>query len=370
MKNWTDHGKKLLVPLIMAAMLLGLLVSCTSGAELSAALGGSDQSTQQEADTTATVSTLEDRLVQASTDVRSSVVSIRTGQGEGSGLIYDSSGLILTNSHVVQDAEKIIATLPNGEHFEGEVLASSQEFELAVVKIDGDDLPAAPLGDSSALEPGQFAIAIGNPYGYDYTVTTGVISAVGRAVSLGEGSYTQPMIQTDAAINPGNSGGPLIDLNGNVVGITTSIAAPQGYPAQGLGFAIPVDTVKRIAPQLVEYGKVIDSGQPYLGVMLSDLPESAFSQYDWFGQPQSKTDYGTDHGALVREVEQGSPAAEAGIEADDVIVSFDGHEIYTLDEFMQYIVDNSPGEEVTLELVRDGEKTEISLALGEAPVRE
>lgn len=370
MKSWLHHRENVLIPLIIGVLLLGLVVSCTPSMDSSAALGDATQSGQTTSETSSSVSTVEDKLVQVSNKVEDSVVSIRTDQGEGSGVIYDSSGLILTNSHVVQNAREITVTLSDGQHFEGKVAASSQEFDLAVVEVEGNKLPVAPLGNSSSLEPGQFIIAIGNPYGYDHTVTTGVISATNRAISLSEGAYSQPMIQTDAAINPGSSGGPLIDLNGNVVGITTVIAAPQGYPAQGLGFAIPIDTAKRIVPQLMQNGKIIHSGQPYLGLMLSDLPSDTATQSYWFKQPQPQTDYGVDHGALVREVVQGSPAAQAGIKANDVITSFDGHEVYALDELMQYIVEKSPGEEVSLELVCDGKKVDISLTLGEAPVQE
>ncbi|MFP3975044.1 MAG: S1C family serine protease [Chloroflexota bacterium] len=375
MKELLQRKRNILIPLVVGVMLLSLIVSCTSGAKLSAAIEGITDSGQTASETTtnisttADVSTLGDKLVQVSNEAGDSVVSIRTNRGEGSGVIYDSSGLILTNSHVVQDAEEITVTLSDGQHFQGEVSASSEEFDLAAVKVDGNNLPAAPLGNSSSIKSGQFVIAIGNPYGYDHTVTTGVISAVNRAISLGQGSYSQPMIQTDAAINPGNSGGPLIDLNGNVVGITTVMAAPQGYPAQGLGFAIPIDTAKRIIPQLMEHGKVVNSGQAYLGLTLSDLATQSATQGYFFRQPQPQ-DYGVDHGALVREVVQGSPAAQGGIKANDVIVSFDGHEVYTLDELMQYIVEKSPGQKVSLELVRDGERVDLSLTLGEMPVQQ
>src|SRR5205085_5532202 len=138
-------------------------------------------------------------------------------------------------------------------------------FDVAVVKIDGSNLPTAPLGNASNLQVGDPVVTIGNPFGFDHTLTTGVVSALNRPVSEGQGSYNQPMIQTDAAINPGNSGGPLLDLNGQVEGITTLVAAPQGIPAQGLGFAVPVNTAKRIADQLVQQGKVTHSGQPFLG---------------------------------------------------------------------------------------------------------
>src|SRR5262249_5275168 len=153
--------------------------------------------------------------------------------------------------HVIDGARTITVGLLDGRRITAKVLGQDSGFDLAVLKIDGQNLPTANLGDSSNLKPGQFAIAIGNPYGFNYSVTEGIVSAVNRPVSESQDTYNQPMIQTDAAINPGNSGGPLLDLDGNVIGINTLIAAPEGVAAQGLGFAIPINTAKRIAPQLV-----------------------------------------------------------------------------------------------------------------------
>src|SRR5579871_4758009 len=200
------------------------------------------------------------------------VVSIRSDQGLGSGVIYDPSGLILTNAHVVEGATEIVVGLVDGRHFPGQALGIDDGFDLAVVRITGQNLPSAPLGDSSTLQVGQFVVAIGNPYGFDHTVTTGVISALNRPIAEGQGSYDQPMIQTDAAVNPGNSGGPLLDLQGNVVGITTLIATSDfGIPAPGLGFAVPVNTAKRVAPQLIQSGQLVHSGLPYLGGSYSSV---------------------------------------------------------------------------------------------------
>src|SRR5262245_41394400 len=199
------------------------------------------------------------------------VVSVRTNEGLGSGVLYDPSGLILTNAHVVDGAQSITIALVDGRHFSGKVVGADTGVDVAVIDIDGQNLPTATLGNSAQLVVGQDVVAIGNPFGLDHTLTTGVISALNRPVSEGAGSYNQPMVQTDAPINPGNSGGPLLDLNGQVIGITTLVAAPTGVPAQGLGFAVPVDTAHRIADQLVQQGKVTRSGMPYLGVSLSDI---------------------------------------------------------------------------------------------------
>ncbi len=313
------------------------------------------------------------------------VVSVRTNQGLGSGVIYDSNGYILTNGHVVEGAQSITIGLVDGRHFSGKVVGSDGGFDVAVIKIDGSNLPSAPLGNSSALQVGQDVVAIGNPFGFDHTLTTGVVSALNRPVSEGQGSYNQPMVQTDAAINPGNSGGPLLDLNGQVVGITTLVAAPQGFPAQGLGFAVPVDTAKRIADQLVQSGKVTSSGQPFLGVALSDInrpdavpgqPNTPFPGVPGNGRrggggavPRPTPPSGVDHGALVGDVSAGSAAATAGVQTGDVVVSFDGFDIYNPDELLQRLVVHKPGDQVNATVVRNGQNMNLSITIGEAPVQ-
>ena len=260
---------------------------------------------------------------------------MRTDQGLGSGVVYDASGLILTNAHVVEDAQSITIGMVDGRHFSGTVVGADTGFDVAVIKIDGSNLPTATLGDSASLQVGDAVVAIGNPFGFDHTLTTGVVSALNRPVSEGQGSYNQPMIQTDAAINPGNSGGPLLDMNGQVIGITTLVAAPQGIPAQGLGFAVPVDTAKRIADQLVQSGKVTHSGQPFLGVAsatsidpiatpasrasqlcpgLPGIPGAAGRTPRPAAAPRPTAPSGVDHGALVGDVQAGGPAATAGLQ--------------------------------------------------------
>jgi S1-C subfamily serine protease len=312
------------------------------------------------------------------------VVSVRTNQGLGSGVLYDASGLILTNAHVVEGAQSITIGLVDGRHFSGKVVGSDTGFDVAVIKVDGSNLPVAPLGSNSSLQVGQDVVAIGNPFGFDHTLTTGVVSALNRPVSEGQGSYNQPMVQTDAAINPGNSGGPLLDLNGQVIGITTLVAAPQGFPAQGLGFAVPVDTARRIADQLVQQGKVTRSGMPYLGVTLSDinrpdavpgLPNTPFPGLPGGRRggagavPRPTPPAGVDHGALVGDVSPGSAAAQAGVQASDVIVNFDGFDVYNPDELLQRLVTHKPGDQVNLSVIRGGQATNLSLTIGEAPVQ-
>lgn len=317
-----------------------------------------------------TTSTLQAAMIAVARDVGPAVVSIRTDQGLGSGVIYDSSGLVLTNNHVVDGATSITVGLSDGRHFDGKVLGQDPGFDLAVVKIDGQALPAAPLGSSASLQAGEFVVAIGNPYGFDHTVTTGVVSAVNRPVSEGQGSYNQPMLQTDAAINPGNSGGPLVDLQGNVVGITTLVAAPQGFPAQGLGFAVPVDTAKRIAPQLATDGHVSHSGQPYLGVSLGNVvgPDS-LPGYPGVPQraPRPTAPAGVTHGAVVGQVAPNGPAAQAGLQTGDAITSFGGKDVYNADELLQNLVLHQPGDQVQIGVTRSGQVITLTLTLGEAP---
>jgi S1-C subfamily serine protease len=316
------------------------------------------------------------------------VVSVRTDQGLGSGVIYDGSGLILTNAHVVQDAGSITIGLVDGRHFAGKIVGADTGFDVAVIKIDGANLPSAPLGDQGDVQVGDAVVAIGNPYGFDHTLTTGVVSALNRPVSEGQGSYNQPMIQTDAAINPGNSGGPLLDISGRVIGITTLVAAPQGFPASGIGFAVPVDTAERIAAQLVQSGSVTHSGQPYLGVSLADInrpdttpgfpnmPGTPFSpgapggrrgQQPGAQRPQAPA--GIDHGALVGNVQANSAAAQAGVQNNDVITSFDNFDIYNPDELLQRLVVHKPGDQIPLTVFRNGQSMNLSITLGEAPVQ-
>jgi S1-C subfamily serine protease len=316
-------------------------------------------------------------------NVGPAVVSVRTDQGLGSGVIYDATGLILTNAHVVQGAQSLTIGLIDGRHFSGKVVGADTGFDIAVIKIDGSNLPTAPLGSSASLQVGQPVVAIGNSYGFDHTLTTGVVSALNRPVSEGQGSYNQPMIQTDAAINPGNSGGPLLDLNGQVVGITTLVAAPQGFPAQGLGFAVPVDTARRIGDQLAQSGTVTHSGMPFLGVSLSDInrPDTVpylpgqpglpgFPGRGQRGQaPAPQPPAGVDHGALVNQVQPKSASAQAGLQVGDVITSFDGIDIYNPDELLQRLVLHKPGDQVPLSVVRNGQTVTLTVTIGEAPAQ-
>jgi serine protease Do len=373
----------------MAAIGLAAVVAVGSGVRVGFDLpraGAQQTSTNGSAATTSAGPPAAGSVAAVAQTVGPAVVSVRTDQGLGSGVIYDASGLILTNAHVVDGAHSITIGMVDGRHFPGTVVGADTGFDVAVIKVDGTNLPTATLGDSANMQVGDAVVAIGNPFGFDHTLTTGVVSALNRPISEGQGSYNQPMIQTDAAINPGNSGGPLLDLNGQVMGITTLVAAPQGIPAQGLGFAVPVDTVKRIAEQLVQSGRVTHSGQPYLGVALSDinrpdttpgfpvqppipglpgLPGGRRGPQPAAPSPPS----GVDHGALVTDVQADGAAAQAGIQTGDVIVNFDAYDIYNPDELLQRLVLHKPGDQVPLTVIRAGQSTNLSLTIGEAPVQ-
>lgn len=368
-RRWPRGGCLALAAGLIGLALLLLVVGSAGIALGRTLLPGAPASA---AATPSNAAAFQDSLIAVSKQVGPAVVSIQTDQGLGSGVIYDASGLVLTNAHVVDGANSITVGLADGRHFAGRVLGADPGFDLAVVKIDGQSLPTALLGNSGALQTGQLVVAIGNPYGFDHTLTNGIVSALNRPVSEGQGSYTQPMIQTDAAINPGNSGGPLVDLQGNVVGITTLVAAPQGFPAQGLGFAIPIDTAKRIVPQLASSGRIAHSGLPFLGVRLGDLgnPSSNSAPFPYRRQPQRPgTSAGVNRGALINRVEANSPTAQAGLQADDVVTSFDGKDVYSADDFLQYLALHQPGDQIHPGIVRGGQPQTVTVTLGEAPAQ-
>ncbi|WP_017873258.1 Do family serine endopeptidase [Candidatus Caldatribacterium saccharofermentans] len=270
-------------------------------------------------------------------------------RGIGTGFVFRSDGYILTNEHVIRGANEIKVTFIDGKEYEGKVVGADSLTDIAVVKIDADNLPTIPLGDSDKARVGEFVIAIGNPYGLSHTVTVGVLSAKGRPISAGDsGREYENFLQTDAAINPGNSGGPLLNLRGEVIGINTAILP---Y-AQGIGFAIPINMAKSILEQLIEKGKVV---RAWLGVYIQDLtPELAQK----FGLSEAK-------GALVADISRGSPAEEAGLKRGDIILKVDGKEVLTVSSLQQEIRSRRPGERVRLEVWRDGKRIILEATLGE-----
>jgi Do/DeqQ family serine protease len=267
----------------------------------------------------------------------------------GSGVIIDKRGLVLTNFHVIKGADEITVRLNDKREYRGKVLGTDPKTDLAVLRFDPDhELPVAALGDSDALRVGEWAIAIGNPFGLDQTVTVGVISATGRS-DVGVATY-ENFIQTDASINPGNSGGPLLNLKGEVIGVNTAIVAT----GQGIGFAIPINMVRRVVDQLVEKGKVV---RGWLGVALQPL------------SPELAQTYGlTDTtGALVASTVPGSPAAAAGLQQGDVILTYEKTAVADYHQLQRLVAESRVGTSVTLEVFRKKQKVKVSLKVAEVP---
>ncbi len=279
--------------------------------------------------------------------------SSRVERGIGSGFILDSKGLILTNAHVIDGADSVTVTLKDGRTLTGKVLGEDRVTDVAVVKIDADNLPTIKLGNSDQLQPGEWAIAIGNPLGLDNTVTAGIISATGRSsAQVGVPDQRASFIQTDAAINPGNSGGPLLNQQGDVIGINTAIRAN----AQGLGFAIPINTAKRIADQLIATGRV---DHAYLGVQMVTLTPELKQNLN--SDPNSPLTVQDDRGVLVVRVVPNSPAAKAGVRAGDVLSKI-GQQAVTSSEQVQQIVEATTiGDDLPLELRRNGNVVTVAV---------
>lgn len=271
-------------------------------------------------------------------------------KGAGSGFIIRSDGYILTNEHVVRDAQTLKVTLFGGKKYDGRVVGTDPQTDLAVVKIDGKNLPAVEMGDSSKLEPGEWVVAIGNPYGFHDTVTAGIISALGR--SLEDPNKSGNLIQTDAAINPGNSGGPLVDLNGKVIGINEAIIAN----AQGLGFAIPINLAKNIADELIKKGKVERPASPWLGVGLVEINERIA---EYYGLPNQE-------GAII-QVFPGSPAAKAGLIDGDIIKEVNRKKVKTPQDVVDLIKDLKVGQQIEILIFRDREYKVFKVKLEAKP---
>lgn len=275
-------------------------------------------------------------------------------RGTGSGFIISADGRILTNAHVVDGADTVSVILKDGRKYQGKVLGKDPVTDVAVVKIEANNLPSVALGNSERLKPGEWAIAIGNPLGLDNTVTTGIISATGRSSSAitGDPDKRVSFIQTDAAINPGNSGGPLLNARGEVIGMNTAIL--QG--TQGLGFAIPINTAQRISQQLIAKGKVEHA---YLGIQMAELTPELKQNIN--SDPNSGLTVDEDNGVLVIKVMPNSPAAKAGLRAGDVIHQIDGQAVKSADAVQQAVENSSVGQQMRIGLHRNGQN--ISLAV-------
>lgn len=285
----------------------------------------------------------------------------RVERGTGSGFILSADGRILTNAHVVDGADTVTVTLKDGRSFKGKVVGKDELTDVAVVKIQANNLPTVTIGNSDQLQPGQWAIAIGNPLGLDNSVTTGIVSATGRSSNqVGVPDKRVEFIQTDAAINPGNSGGPLLNARGEVIGMNTAII--QG--AQGLGFSIPIKTAQRISNQLIATGK---AQHPYLGIQMIGLTPEIKQSIN--SDPNSGLSVNEDKGVLVVKVMLNSPAAKAGIRAGDVIQKLNG-QLVTDASGVQKAVDNSQvGGDLRLNLMRNGQSINIAVKPGAFPTK-
>ena len=266
----------------------------------------------------------------------------------GSGVIVDPKGYILTNNHVVAGAEKITIRLSDGRELKGTVKGTDPKTDLAVIHVEAKDLPVAALGDSDKIEVGEWAIAIGSPFGLEKTVTVGVISAKGRS-GLGTGNY-EDFLQTDASINPGNSGGPLVNIDGEVIGINVMII----QPGQGIGFAIPINLAKTIMKALIDQGKVV---RPWVGIGLQDLTPELLASF----KLKEK------EGALIGQVYEGSPAEKAGIKVGDILLEVDGVRITNSQDVVREVLKKQVGQKVKMGLIREGKKEEVLVTTGEMP---
>jgi S1-C subfamily serine protease len=282
-------------------------------------------------------------------------------QGTGSGFVWNDEGIIVTNAHVVEGASSILVGLWDQSIYEAALVGIARDKDIAVLRIDArrDKLSPMPVGDSDDLEVGRKVLAIGNPFGLDSTLTTGIISALGREINSPTGRTIRGVIQTDAAINPGNSGGPLLDSQGRVIGINTAIIGPGGGSA-GIGFAVPVNILKKVVPELIRYGREI---RPVLGVSIID--------------DQIARRFGVQ-GVIVQGVQRGSGAAEAGltgmrrtpdgrIALGDVIIGVGGNPVRSTDDFLDALEQFRPGDVVAVETLRSGERHSFKVRLGEPP---
>jgi serine protease Do len=271
----------------------------------------------------------------------------------GSGFIISDDGYVITNNHVVADAEEVVVRLHDRRELVAQVIGTDPRSDIAVLKIEGRDFPAARLGDSGKLKVGEWVLAIGSPFGFDHSVTAGIVSAMGR--SLPNENYI-PFIQTDVAINPGNSGGPLFNLDGEVVGVNSQIYSRTGG-FMGLSFAVPINVVNEVYRQLRETGRV---SRGWLGVLIQDVTRELAESFG-MDKPQ---------GALVAKILPDSPASQAGLEVGDVIVSFDGRDVGFSSDLPPMVGATQAGRTVPLEIIRRGRKSTLKIVVAELPTEE
>jgi S1-C subfamily serine protease len=297
-------------------------------------------------------------------------------EGSGSGFVYDREGHIVTNYHVIEGADELLVTLADGQVYDAVLIGEDPANDLAVIRIDaGEDLPKpVALSDSESLRVGQFVVAIGNPFGLEQTLTTGVISALGRVIESPNGRFIGEAIQTDAAINPGNSGGPLLDLRGRVIGVNSQIISPSRANA-GIGFAVSSNAVRRVVPELIARGYY---PHPWLGTQTLSLTPRMAEAFR-----QAEMNLTVDSGLLVIEAVAGGPAAQAGVRGGsrlvrfgnvrvpldgDVLTAIDGQPLRTLQDLLIYLdTETAVGQTVELSIVRDGRERTIQVSLSERP---
>ena len=279
--------------------------------------------------------------------VAPAVVRIESGRGGGSGFVFAPDGLIITNAHVVEGGERPVVALPDGRSCTASLIGSDPDTDLAVLKISAPDLQVIAIGDSRRLRVGQIVIAVGNPFGFQHTVTAGVVSATGRSLRSRTGRLMSGLVQTDAALNPGNSGGPLVDTRGEVIGVNTAVIVP----AQGISFAVSAETARLVVPQLLREGRVRRS---YLGIAAQDVP-----------LPRRLVRHhrlAADAGILVTEVVAGGPAARAGVRDGDLLVSFDGHTVERTDDLHRLLTGDQVDRSVPLQLLRGTDLVTLSIS--------
>ena len=358
------------------------LVAAAAIVALSAACGNSEPPTAsvESVDAGLIVAAVEGILADIYDGAVPSVVAIRVARtqglnsaGVGSGFVWSEDGHIVTNHHVVDGVDRIVVTFADGSEYQAELLGSDPSSDIAVVKIDPGDRVMRPLtlSDSDDLRVGQTAVALGTPFGHQFTMTTGIVSAVGRTVRSGGSSYSNPeIVQTDAPLNPGNSGGPLLNRSGEVIGINAQITTPTGVNS-GVGFAVPVNTAKRVVPSLIQDGSYQYS---YLGISAATLNQ---------GLAEANSLPVNTKGALLVDIVEDSPADEAGLVAGerqnvdgtpswiggDVVTAIDGVPVSGIDDLVAYLVtETRPGDGIVLDLIRQGgERAEITVVLGARP---
>jgi S1-C subfamily serine protease len=365
------RGKTILLAVIVAFIVAAAViftVPLVFGANPIDVLSGKTADQQTQAAQVQEVRTVEERVVQgdaeavvtAANKMLPSVVHIEVqvggfggGTGIASGFIYSPDGYIVTNNHVVADALSITVSLQDGTTYEAKVVGTDPDTDLAVIKIDASGLPAATLGTSSDLVVGELAVAVGSPEGFAGSVTSGIISALNRNVTISSQESLFGVIQTDAAINPGNSGGPLGNVAGEIVGINTAIYSESGG-YDGLGFAIPIDSARPIIEELIASGSVV---HPWLGFTGSTLTSSVAEQYG----------LAVTEGAIVQQVVSGGPADKAGLQPGDIIVAIDGTAVNAMDGLILEIRKHQVGDTVTIDYYRNREKKQTTAVLEEKP---